>query len=498
MTDEPLAQDSPEPTRPAVVPDASPPGGITTGSPGSTAVPAPAEAGAAAAMPPTAQPTPPPVAETAPAPSGAEPSPAPVAPPSGAEPPPAPAAPPSAAEPAPASAPLPKKRASIWRTLLVGLLVLLGAVSLDAANHAVWLNRTVQNTDAWVATVGPLAQNEAVTTAVSGVVVHQVVQAIDVSRLISNFVPGPVANLVAGPIVSNLETFASKYVNDFMQTDTFYNLWLNANRLAHEQVKNLLSHTDTSGNVSIDLTPVVQNVDAQLRQRGIDLFNGGNIPQGLGVLHLQGKTLGQILTVLQFLQAFAILLPILTLLLFAAAILFSRSRRRGFVVVGVVSAIALALEFVGWRLAKGQVLANFHNETNRAGADAAWGILLQGLYQQTVFLLVIALVVALVAWLAGPIGLAKWIRDQVRERFGDVRGAGARRDTPLARFLRQWRRQLEIGAIVLAIVLLVLLPDISPLSVVVVTLAVVIAVIGIEVLAGPAEDLAESEDQVAS
>jgi len=460
MTDEPLPQGSSEPTPPAIAPDASPLGGMETGA---TAAPGTAEAAASAV-------------ETAPAPAPA----------------------PSAAEPPPASARSTRQRASIWRTLLVGLLVLLGAAGLVAANHAVWLNRTVQNTDAWVATVGPLAQNEAVTTAVSGVIVHQVVQAIDVSKLISNFVPGPVANLVAGPIVSNLETFASKYVNDFMQTDTFYNLWVNANRAAHAQVKNLLSHTDTSGNVTIDLTPVVQNVDAQLRQRGIDLFNGGNIPPGLGALHLQGKTLGQMLTILQLLQAFAILLPILTLLLFAAAILFSRSRRRGFIVVGVVSAIALALEFVGWRLAKGQILANFHNETNRAGADAAWGILLQGLYQQTVLLLVIALIVALVAWLAGPVGLAKWIRDQVRARYGDVRGGGVRRDTPLARFLRQWRRQLEIGAIVLAIVLLVLLPDISPLAVVVVTAVVVIVVIAIEVLAGPAEDLAESEDQVTS
>jgi len=58
-------------------------------------------------------------------------------------------------------------RGGAARRIVVGLLVLLTALSIPIAATLAWAHRTVLNTDRYLATVAPLASNPTVTTALA-------------------------------------------------------------------------------------------------------------------------------------------------------------------------------------------------------------------------------------------------------------------------------------------------------------------------------------------
>ncbi len=60
-----------------------------------------------------------------------------------------------------------------WRTILVGFLVVLTSIAILTSAVGVWAHRTLLNTDSWVATVGPLAKDPAVTDAVATQVTNE-------------------------------------------------------------------------------------------------------------------------------------------------------------------------------------------------------------------------------------------------------------------------------------------------------------------------------------
>ena len=118
----------------------------------------------------------------------------------------------------------------------------------------------------------------------------------------------------------------------FLASDAFQKLWVELNRRAHKQLVKVLTGKGgklvqtKNGQVVVNLAPALARVEQRLHDRGIDIFDRippSAIPSNFVIL--DSKQLKQGQRGVRLLKTLAIALPLLVLVLLAAAIALSRA-----------------------------------------------------------------------------------------------------------------------------------------------------------------------------
>jgi hypothetical protein len=375
-----------------------------------------------------------------------------------------------------------KRRTPRWRRALVALLVVVGCVLAPISVIGLWARNTLLDTDQYVDTVGPLAEDPAIQRAVSDRVTRRLVTSVDIEGEITAAFPR--AESFAPSIASGLETFVREATLRLMQTDRFQTFWENANRRAHSRLIAVLEGEGTetvqtrNGQVVLNVGPFVDQVKKRLDDRGVTIFDDVET-KGQFVL-FDSEQLTKAQSGVRLLKRVTYLLPILALLAFAAAIALSPNRRRTLLRAALGLAFGMALLLVVFSLARTAYLdaierAGRSTEANAAAYDQVLGFLRLSL--RTVFAL--GLVVALGAWLAGPGRLATRIREGI---LGLVRGKPGAEVTDVGRFVHAHRVALRVLVVALGLLVLVVLSHPGPVAVLVIAVLVVIGLLLIEFL----------------
>ncbi len=304
----------------------------------------------------------------------------------------------------------------------VTLLIILGCILLAAANGAFWLRGTVLSTNRWAAAVGPLSRNEAIANTVSVYVGGDLFEAVDVTLMVEEALPEEV-KVLSGPLVGVLQDLGEGAAATVIQSDQFNAVWVAANRAAHTVVMGALrgggSHLYLKeGQLTIDVSNVLDFVEGSL-----DLPALGLSPDqdwGKFVL-LQSAQVARVQQALGLLDTLGWLFPLATLVAFVAAWLVSLWRRRTLLWIGVGGAITMVLSLIVLALAEPLAVASIADPLLRTVAGQAWGIVLRGFVTQTVLLLLVGVLIAVGAWLAGPHRSAVAIRTAVGEEVGNLR-----------------------------------------------------------------------------
>ena len=187
----------------------------------------------------------------------------------------------------------PQKRRRL-RRVLTPILVVLSIIVFTVAVPAAWGARTVLNTDRYVATVGPLADDPAVQASIATKLTDQVFSALDVEGTISDALAGlgERATVLAGPLTTAVKGFVQDQVQKVVASDAFKTFWVAANRFVHTQVLAILrGEGDTvsvrEGKVLLNLLPLVnlalgsiQTVASDLVGRDVTLpqITKGEVP----------------------------------------------------------------------------------------------------------------------------------------------------------------------------------------------------------------------------
>jgi hypothetical protein len=317
-----------------------------------------------------------------------------------------------------------EKRRTGWRRVVVILLIVLGCVIGAAANVAVWLKDTALNTNAWVAAVGPLSRDPAIALAIGDYAVGELFAEVDAQQMVSEALP-PEASFLAAPLVGAMQDFASEIAADVINSDAFNAIWTAANRLAHEQAVSLLRDQGglfyvSGGEVTIDLSDLVGSVQDTLTSTGLELFEDLPLTEDSGKLVIyEGARLARMQQIVTILDRAGLLLPLLSLAAFGIAVWVSLWRRRTLLQIGVGAAITMALSLLVLRLARSQVLDQVANALYRAAAEAVWDIVLRGLVVQTVVVLLVGVIIAVGAFLAGPSPRAVAVRGAAQDFLGN-------------------------------------------------------------------------------
>jgi hypothetical protein len=372
-----------------------------------------------------------------------------------------------------------------WRRALVAVLVVLGCVLAPLSMLGLWLRAELLDTDTYVSTMAPLADNSDVQNALADRITNALVVDTSLEDQVAERLPER-AQFLAPRLTDAFESVVHDAALKVVQSDQFSDLWERANRRAHTQVVALLKGESKGrvgledGQVTLDLGPTAAKVNAALEQRGIDAFAQNDRVSDKKIVLVDSIWLKRAQTWTDLLQKIAYALPILTLLCFGVAIWLSANRRRTILRSALGVALALAIVAIGFNAGRHFYLNALPDPVNPDAAGAVYDQILGDLRLALRTGFVLVLLIALAAWLSGPARPATKIRDGV---LGLVRrddeGAVA---SPVAAFVGRHKNGLRGLVIGIGFAILVALSAPSPGAVIVIALLVVLGILLIEFL----------------
>jgi hypothetical protein len=309
------------------------------------------------------------------------------------------------------------------RRRAVRALVVLGSVLTFLSVFAIWTERQALNTDDWVSTSGRLIQNQKIREAVGNYLVDQLYENVDVEKALSERLPGDTKDL-AGPISGVVRQVAGDGADQVLQSATAQELWKSANRSTHEQLLEVLEEKEGTvateeGKVSLNLGSLVTNLADQV---GIGENLAEKLPPDAGqVTILRSDQLKTAQDIVVAIKGLALILSLLTLLCFGAAIYLSRDGRWVTVLfcgIGLVSAgfAVIVVREISGGIVVGQLV---DEESVKPAAEAAWSIGTSLMISIATTVIVVGVLFGVAGWLASPTGSARSTRRFLAPALGE-------------------------------------------------------------------------------
>jgi hypothetical protein len=375
----------------------------------------------------------------------------------------------------------------IGRSFAATLLILLGVICLTVSVPAIWGRNLLLNTDRYVQTVQPLASNPGVQQVVISRVDDQITSRIDIKALIADSGLPPRASALGPPLQNAVDSVVNKATTTFVQSAAFERIWVNANRAAHRQIDYVLTgdrpnnsalQVSNTGVVSVDVSAVVNRVKQRLVAQGLSAAAKiPNVNTTIEIAHL--KNLQKTRDTVKVFNTLANWLPWIGLALIAGGIAAARHRRRTLLISAVSVGAGMVVLGIGLMIVRHFYLSAIPpDKLPQSTAESIFDTLVRYMRDGLRLVLLVALLVALGAWLAGPSTPAVAIRRRVAGIPRWVRERGATRSWPSERvsgFVQQYRNQLRGAVIGLGLIVLILWDN--PGLAVIITLAVIAALL---------------------
>ncbi len=293
------------------------------------------------------------------------------------------------------------------------------------AAFAYWGQRTINDGQRYVDTVGPLVDSPEVQAAVATKVTDAIQQQVDVEAILNRvfadvITDRPRLEALVGPLAGAINGLIDSQVRAFIASDAFADFWVAANTRAQSALVRVLEGEESGAlsvqgeQVVLDVSEVIDQVKQRLIARGLTIVERVPIPDvDRQIVLLDAPQLKQARTIYAFGNPVARWLIVLVAALYLAAFILSRNRPRTTIIIGAVLA-ANAL-FVGLMLSIGQQL--FVNQLSGTVFGPASRVfyeqLLSYLERGQRVLLWLGLVLIVVGWFAGRNALGTAARSTV-------------------------------------------------------------------------------------
>ncbi len=328
------------------------------------------------------------------------------------------------------------RRAARWTAATAFLVI--GCLLLPVAAIALWAKAVVFDTDRYVASVAPLASDPAVQDAVAARITDEVFAALNINDLTGRAIDalvkqGAPTELTAlqQPIVNGIHSFAYTQVRKVVGSDAFAQAWEQANRAAHAGLVDALKGKQggaiefANGTVSVNLGPFIASIKPQLVAAGIPLAD--RIPTvNISFPIVHSDELPRIQRAAALLDTLAVPVAILAFLLLAVAVWVAPKRRRMLSIVGFGFAIALLALLGALSLGRTYYLGHLPPNSMPEAAAAVWDAFMQQFTVRLQTAVLVALVLALGAWVSGPGRFASALRSAAGRLVTAIRVGGLR------------------------------------------------------------------------
>lgn len=376
-----------------------------------------------------------------------------------------------------------------WRRIVGAFLVVVGCLLVPLSLSAVWVRNTLLDTDNYVSTVGPLASNPDIQKALATDLTNAIFTRGDVNQRIEDALPSG-AGVLAAPIASAVQNATEAAALRLFESDRFATLWENANARAHPRVVAVLTGggprvSTEDGTIAINTEQIFENVKARLDAKGITLLDDATLPESKQQFVLfQSKTLADAQGLVDLLQKLAWFLPVLALAGFAGGIGLSGRRRRTVLRATLGVALAVALQLVLLKTGRDLYLnAVTSKKLPEGAAGAVWDQLTSMLRTSGITVVVLALIVAAAAWIAGPGPAPTQFRAWWRRALGtSSNDADAHPPSALAAFVARSTSLLRGIGVAIALLVLILWKHPTALTVLGVAVLLVVYLVVVELI----------------
>jgi hypothetical protein len=331
-----------------------------------------------------------------------------------------------ALEPVPVT---PKKKGRGWGwTLLATVLILIGAILAPVAVVASWAKIELTDTDNFVATYAPLAKDPAVQAYITDQIVDVINQQVNVEQLTSDVIDGitslgtgPAATkaleALKGPATQGIQSLIHTAVSNFVASNAFADVWKAALKLSHSQLVATMQNNPkaaiaigSDGSIGIQLAPIIDQVKATLVSKGITFAS--QIPTiDKTITVAQSDAIPTVQVAYNVALVAGAWLPWVAIVFLAAGVLVAR--RRSVALVWAAIALALSMIIMAAAFAIGRIVFIASASPSLLPSSVArtlYTTVVAAMQDTTVAVLVLAIVVAIVAWFAGPFEVPRRLR----------------------------------------------------------------------------------------
>lgn len=386
----------------------------------------------------------------------------------------------------------PEPKKSRMRMVLTGLLVVFTAVLFCSSITAFWLRQTLFDTDTWVRKTSQIMQDSSVQHDIAQKTVETIFTSVNINQYVSDLLPEK-AKPLSGTITSSLQSFSVDQVQKLLASQKFDQFWQNANRQAHIALlktiatANQKSQSSASGEVVfiqkdqiiLNVTPVLENLKSSLSSAGLGFVNNLNVSSlNLTFPLATVNNLPTILLTVNLINNLAIWLPILTLIVGALALWASQSKRKTLMHTAIVTAVLLIISLVSISAGGFAFVGNLTHVVpaiSTTSGQVIFSTLTSDLLGYEKAALALMFVIIIFTYMTGTSKPASWVRNELAQLLkGEAK-------TPALKWIGTYAT-IIIGVLI-ALVALVLVFAPFRSAPLVLTLATIVGLISIILLA---------------
>lgn len=267
-----------------------------------------------------------------------------------------------------------------WRRWVAPVFLALFLVLATLSVAGVWARLTILNTDVFVQTVAPLSSDATVQVAISEKLTDEIMEALQIDSTVGATISG----ITGAPLRTALQETVYSVSLEAVESDEFSQIWETIATLGHDKMlvvvgggeENLI--VSQGGEVALDLTPIIAQVNQRLVERGIEPFEGTPVQDlGLSIVIFQSEDLAQAQEIFDLLDQYAWILPILALASLLLYLLISTNRWSSLIHASFGLGIAMLLLLVALRVVRWRYLDALDPTINQAVAAEFFDTLLR-------------------------------------------------------------------------------------------------------------------------
>jgi len=372
------------------------------------------------------------------------------------------------------------------RRSIVAVLVALSCLLVLLSTTVVWAHRTLLNTGTFVGTVAPVFKDPAVTSAVATRATDQLFTELNLQARLKDALP-PKVSFAAAPIVNATKGYVAGELNTVLANPKFQDAWIAALTFMHQELVAVLRGQQTAavstsnGYIVLNTVPLINQALGKVSGLASDLTGknvtlptitsadppqqavnklskalGVPLPSNFGEITLVKSTdLASVRQLVKDFDGLTLILPLVTIALIALTLWLSVNRRRTVLQLAAGVALLMIIERRGVLHEEGVLASDAHNPQL---AQTVFGYLLNGFFVLTAWVLGVALVVLVIAVLAGPYRWAVAMRSWVKRTWHSIAGARGGDHRGVVGWMASHAGGLQLGGAVVAGILFLIVP----------------------------------------
>ncbi|MCH7617282.1 MAG: hypothetical protein J4N36_06750 [Chloroflexi bacterium] len=361
------------------------------------------------------------------------------------------------------------------RSLIAGLLVVVGALMTAPGGVAVWQERVFLDEDTFVSTIDEAFEQEEVQVAIAEQLTDVIMERAEIEDRIARGLAnleeerGEDLALLEGPLTGLAREAVFRVSLRLVEAQPLEEVRETALRGTHRLISALVFDDQEVLSISgddlvLDLGVVLEEVIKEMGGGdGDGLLSQIDFPDDAGqIVIAENADVATVLDIVGVLDDVSPWVAVVAVAILALAVLISPHRRSTVIFVGVAVAVvsAIGLVTIEWPLRELSTDAIASTEAGKAAAKATYDVFLRSFQRQQLFVLLIGVGLAVV----GSLSLDRRVIAAVRSRFGDA--APETEDPGQVGWVTENARQLRIGGLGIAAILLIAWPDPSTRAVI--------------------------------